>query len=264
MSDEVVNKCKKISYCSCIVVFSMLITLGLLIMLLNLSGLKIHMNGRTVEGTVVSYTLRKDTADSKYLCGYKCEYTDGINGKYYSTVTYYPVANKTNYKEYYESQIGKKIELVIDDSGHCIAKRDMAFDLIRWIFLPSGLLIIVGMSGIAVIAIKKFYFDKRKQAAIQTRIEEAELTELNDGFFIDGVFCSSMDSFVASLNCRNTLRQRQICAMPSDEATETVSRMDTESRKNFYWKGKVIPKNSRLYGELLERANSEQRKNQLI
>ena len=59
MSDEVVNKRKKISYCSCIVVFSLLITLGLLIMLLNLSGLKIHRDGRTVEGMVVSYTLRK-------------------------------------------------------------------------------------------------------------------------------------------------------------------------------------------------------------
>lgn len=264
MSDKVVNKCRKISYYGCVIVFLLLIAFGVLSMLLNLSALKIHRDGWVVEGTVVSYTLRKDTADSKYLCGYKCEYIDGINGKYYSTVTYYPVANETNYKEWCDSQIGKKIELVIDDSGHCIAKRDMTFDLISLIFLPSGLFIIVGTCGIAVIALKKFYFDKRKQTAIQMCVEEVELTELNDGFFIDGVFCASMDSFVASLICRNTLRQRQICAMPSDEAMETVSRMDTESRKNFYWKGKAIPKNSRLYGELLERANSEQRKNQLI
>lgn len=91
-------------------------------------------------------------------------------------------------------------------------------------------------------------------------VEEGELTELNDGFFIDGVFCASIDSFVASLNCRNTLRQRQICAMPSDEATETVSRMVTESRKIFIGRVKQFPKIRGCTASL----NSEQRKNQLI
>ena len=73
------------------------------------------------------------------------------------------MANETDSKEWCESKIGTPIELVIDKYGHCMAERDMTFDLVQWIFLPRGIFIIVGIVGIIVIIVKKFYCDKRKQ-----------------------------------------------------------------------------------------------------
>ncbi|MDE5618525.1 MAG: hypothetical protein K2I79_03460, partial [Clostridia bacterium] len=72
-------------------------------------------------------------------------------------------------------KVGKPIELVIDKYGHCIAKRDMRFDLMQWIFLPRGIFIIVGIVGIIIIVVKKFYFDRRKQLATEN-IEEQKST----------------------------------------------------------------------------------------
>ncbi len=161
--DEKVKK-RKITFHSLLAVFILLILLGIGGMLLNQNGLEIHKAGWDVEGTIVSYEIRKDSTESKsYQCGFECEYIDSKTGKYYSTITYYPVANKVDSKEWCESKIGKPIELVIDKYGNCIARRDMTFNLIQWIFLPRGLFIIVGVVGIIVIIVKKFYFDKRKQ-----------------------------------------------------------------------------------------------------
>lgn len=144
-------------------------------MLLHLNGLEIHMYGYSVEGTIVSYEIRKTSTESKsYQCGFECKYIDSKTGKFYSTITYYPVANKVDSKEWCESKIGKPIELVIDKYGNCIARRDMTFDLIQWILLPRGILIIVGIIGIIVIVVKKYCFDNRKKLAEHENIEEQQ------------------------------------------------------------------------------------------
>ena len=161
------NKKRKIEYSTLLAVFILLILLSLGDMLLHLNGLDIHTGGWSVEGTIVSYEVRRVSSGSKSdTCFFKCEYIDAETGKYYSTTTSYPVANKTDSKEWCESKIGQPIELVIDDYGHCLANRDMTFELIQWIFLPRGIFIIVGVTGIVVIVVKKFYFDKRKQLEI--------------------------------------------------------------------------------------------------
>lgn len=164
--DEKVKK-RKITFHSLLAVFILLILLGIGGMLLNQNGLEIHKTGWDVEGTIISYEIdffsRGNGGKGKYRCFFKCEYVDAESGKHYSTTTYYPVANETDSKEWCESMIGTSIELVIDNHGHCMAERDMTFDLIQWIFLPRGVFIIVGVVGIIVIIVKKFYFDKRKQ-----------------------------------------------------------------------------------------------------
>ncbi len=166
---------RKIAYSSLLAVFILLILLGFGGMLFNHGDLEIHKNGWNVEGTIISYTIRKDSTESKsYQCGFKCEYTDIETGKYYSAITYYPVANKVDSKEWCDSKIGTTIELVVDRYGHCMAKRDMTVDLIQWIFLPRGIFIIIGVVGIVVIVIKKFYFDKRKKVVEKQENETAE------------------------------------------------------------------------------------------
>lgn len=157
---------RKIAYSSLLAIFILLILLGVGGMIFRHGDLEIHKSGWSVEGTIVSYEVRRVSSSSKSdKCFFKCEYVDAESGKYYSTTTSYPVANKTDSKEWCESKIGTSIELVIDKYGHCVAERDMKFDLIQWIFLPRGIFIIVGIVGIIVIVIKKFYFDKRKQVA---------------------------------------------------------------------------------------------------
>ena len=158
---------RKIAYSSLLAVFILLILLGFGGMIFRHGDLEIHKSGWSVEVTIVSYEVnyypRSNNGKGKYRCFFKCEYVEAESGKRYSTTTYYPMANETDSKEWCESKIGTPIELVIDKYGHCMAERDMTFDLVQWIFLPRGIFIIVGIVGIIVIIVKKFYFDKRKQ-----------------------------------------------------------------------------------------------------
>ncbi len=171
MDDKV--KKRKISYSSLLAIFILLILLGVGGMIFRHSDLEIHKSGWSVEGTIVSYEVRRVSSSSKSdKCFFKCEYVDAESGKHYSATTSYPVANKTESKEWCESKIGTSIELVIDKYGHCMAERDMTFDLIQWIFLPRGIFIIVGIIGIIVIIVKKYCFDNRKTLAENENIEE--------------------------------------------------------------------------------------------
>ena len=148
-------------------------------MLFRHGDLEIHKNGWSVEGTIVGYEVnyyqRSPGYGGTYKCVFSCEYNDAKTDKRYHAITYYSVRNKVDSKEWCESKVGKPIELVIDKYGHCIAKRDMTFDLMQWIFLPRGIFIIVGIVGIIVIVVKKFYFDRRKQLATEN-IEEQKST----------------------------------------------------------------------------------------
>ncbi len=175
--DNKVEK-RKISYSSLLAIFILLILLGVGGMIFSHGDLEIHKSGWSVEGTIVSYEVKfspsSNNGKGKYRCFFKCEYADAESGKHYSATTYYPVANETESKEWCESKIGTSIELVIDKYGHCMAERDMTFDLIQWIFLPRGIFIIVGIIGIIVIIVKKYCFDNRKKLAENENIEEQQ------------------------------------------------------------------------------------------
>ena len=256
------NKKRKITYSSLLAVFILLILLNIGSMLLHLNGLEIHMYGYSVEGTIVSYEIRKTSTESKsYQCGFECKYIDSKTCKFYSTITYYPVANKVDSKEWCESKIGKPIELVIDKYGNCIARRDMTFDLIQWILLPRGILIIVGIIGIIVIVVKKCYFDKHKQIIKQ---QDSETSEPVYNFVIDDIYCECIESFIASLNVKNKTKQKEVCGMTAMEAKEYTSQYGNLGSKYIYWQGKTIRRNSKQYNELLDRANVEQQKNKLL
>lgn len=250
----------RIDYFSLIVIFVFLILLGVGGMLLHLGDLEIHQYGWEVEGKIVSYNVRGSSPGrtSTDHCVCKCEYRDDENGKYYTTTTSYSIANEVKSKDWCEEQIGKSIELVIDNYGHCMAKRDMTFDLVQWILLPRGIFITVGVVGIIVIVVKKFYFDKRKQLAKDSKDKICK--RLDSGFMMDSVYCVSMVSFRASLNCKDLSEQIKVCGMSAAGAERFVNKMGIVKRKNVYWRGKVIQKNSKQYDELLKRAEVEQKK----
>lgn len=171
MADKV--KKRKIVYSSLLAVFIFLILLGIGGMLLNHSGLRIHTNGYDVEGTVVSYKVYKPPRLSAFNCTLYCEYKDISTGKVYRTeTTFSKMWTSAQCEDWCESQVEGKIELVIDNDGHCIAKRDKTFDLIKWIFFPRAIFIIIGTVGIVVIIVKKFYFDNRKTLAENENTEE--------------------------------------------------------------------------------------------
>lgn len=155
------NKKRKIAYSSLLTIFIFLILLGIGGMLLNHSGLHIHTSGREVAGTVVNYNVYKPPRRPAFNCTLYCEYKDISTGKVYRTeTTYSKMWTFAQCEEWCESQVDGEIALVIDNGGHCIASRDKTFDLVKWIFFPRAIFIIVGTVGIIVIVIKKFYFDK--------------------------------------------------------------------------------------------------------
>lgn len=256
------SKKGKIAYSSLLAVFILLILLGVGGMIFRHGDLEIHKSGWCVDGTITSYEIRKTSTSSKsYQCGFECVYIDVETGKFYSTITYYPVANKVDSKEWCESRIGKSIELVIDEHGHCMAKRDMTFDLVQWILLPRGIFIFVGIIGIIVIVVKKFYFDKRKQL---DKKQNDETPESIYSFVFDGIYCKSIESFIASLVVKNKSKQKEICGMPANDAEKLALQYSNLGSKYLYWQGKTIRKNSKQHNELLDRANLEQQKNQLL
>lgn len=254
------KKRANLPYSILILLFGFLILLGVGGMILDRYSLQIHLNGWDVQGTVVGYDVYNRYAGANsYSCKLYCEYKDESTEHIYHTDTIF--ARGYDAEEWSEKQIGKKIELVFD-GDRCMAKRDMAFDLFRWIMLPGGTFIIVGIIGIVVICVKKFYFDKRKQKVIilEDNGEENGQGKVDNGFDIDGVYCESMVSFMASLNFKNVKQQREICGMQASEAEELAAQKGSVKRKDLYWQGRSFRKNSRYYNKLLEKANVEQLK----
>ncbi len=74
-------------------------------------------------------------------------------------------------------------------------------------------------------------------------------------FVIDGIYCRSYQSFLASLNYKDRYRQTEICSYPSEKANRCAAGKGNGKRKDLYWQGKKITKMSDEYQKLLEKAN---------
>lgn len=77
---------------------------------------------------------------------------------------------------------------------------------------------------------------------------------LDKEFVIDGIYCCSYQSFLASLNYRDQYRQKEICSYSAEKANRCAAGKGNGKRKDLYWKGKKIIKGSSLYNDLIEKA----------
>lgn len=93
------------------------------------------------------------------------------------------------------------------------------------------------------------------QEPMKTSEETQKSCEVVDKeFVLDGIYCRSYLSFLASLNYRDQLRQKEICSYTAEKANRCAVGKGNGKRKELYWLGKKIKRDSIEYCELIEKA----------
>ena len=81
-------------------------------------------------------------------------------------------------------------------------------------------------------------------------------------FIIDGVQCASMEGFLQSLKFQNPDMQKYVCSLVGKAAKFKGKNKKQQKTGNLYWQGKIIPRNSESYQELLDKAYNALAQNQ--
>lgn len=130
-------------------IIAVLMIIGIISIPMTLSIWQIYTNGYEVEGTVINYDVTHVQGRDGYNLVLYCSYVD-LNGNIYNTDTQYSKMKTPNeIKVLGQDQIGKKIPLIIDDTGYCVAKRDVQWKfgvlciLLNIIFPILGIFIII-------------------------------------------------------------------------------------------------------------------------
>lgn len=80
-------------------------------------------------------------------------------------------------------------------------------------------------------------------------------------FVIDGVECASMEGFLQSLKFSNPDMQKEVCKLVGKAAKFKGKKKKWYRTQTLYWQGKEIPRDSKEYQILLERAYNALGKN---
>ena len=81
-------------------------------------------------------------------------------------------------------------------------------------------------------------------------------------FIIDDIQCASMEGFLQSLKFQNPDMQKYVCSLVGKAAKFKGKNKKWQNTGNLYWQGKIIPRNSESYQELLDKAYNALAKNQ--
>ena len=73
-------------------------------------------------------------------------------------------------------------------------------------------------------------------------------------FIIDGIECASMEGFLQSLKFSSPDMQREVCKLVGKAAKFKGKKKKWYRTQTLYWQGKEIPRASKEYQELLDRA----------
>ena len=73
-------------------------------------------------------------------------------------------------------------------------------------------------------------------------------------FVIDGVECTGLESFLASLCYKDILKQKEVARLNAKQAWSRANGKGGAKRRELYWQGKRIIRDSEEYFELVERA----------
>lgn len=83
-------------------------------------------------------------------------------------------------------------------------------------------------------------------------------------FYVDGVFCCSMEGFLQSLKFEDQDKQIEICKLVGVKAKFKGKKKKWFLNQKLYWKGEVIDRHSERYQDLLDIAFSELFKNKFF
>lgn len=72
-------------------------------------------------------------------------------------------------------------------------------------------------------------------------------------FFIDGIFCRSMESFLQSLKCEEPVRQRHVCAMDARRAKAAATEA-WQAHQTVWWRAEAIDRQGPAFQALLRKA----------
>ncbi|MDE7394638.1 MAG: hypothetical protein K2M95_00755 [Clostridiales bacterium] len=144
---------------------------------------------------------------------------------------------------------------------------------ILWIVL--GILLFASASGVSLILIRKrkrpvvsgeraaaVAVDMTVSENVQETVPASERTQEENSasdcdFYIDGVYCKSYDSFIASLNYKNIIRQREVCGTDAAHAIACSVGKGGDKRKDLYWQGKRIMRDSEEYNAFIQKVKSQ-------
>ena len=73
-------------------------------------------------------------------------------------------------------------------------------------------------------------------------------------FVIDGVQCTSIESFECALCFKQRDKQIKVCAMPPEKAADYARGMGKDKRRVLYWDGAEFGRRSEAHERLTERA----------
>lgn len=74
------------------------------------------------------------------------------------------------------------------------------------------------------------------------------------GFTIDGVECASMEGFLQSLKFQDPEMQKHVCTLVGKKAKFKGKKKKWWKTQTLYWQGQPIPRDSKEYQDLLDRA----------
>ncbi len=131
--------------------------------------------------------------------------------------------------------------------------------------LTGSLLLIIICLAILIFVINKKrksqYVVKESVAVLEQPVAEPvkveSITEriIDKAFVIDGIECASKTSFLAALCYKDKDKQKQIASMQAEKALSYAQGKGGLKRKDLYWQGKNIQKDSKEYKLLLKRVD---------
>lgn len=74
------------------------------------------------------------------------------------------------------------------------------------------------------------------------------------GFVVDGVECASMEGFLQSLKFQDPEMQKHVCTLVGKAAKFKGKKKKWWKTQTLYWQGEAIPRDSKRYQELLDKA----------
>ncbi len=76
-----------------------------------------------------------------------------------------------------------------------------------------------------------------------------------NGFYLDGVWCASVTSFLHALKFQHLVDQVIVCSMPPEGARHRSMEMDVQYKitQKLWWQSVCYPRTSREYQQLLDR-----------
>lgn len=211
---------------------------------------------------VYSISLLKDGEEVRLDCRFRIEKI--LDKKYLSSKDFTVLqAVGDDYQEIeYEIENGKLIFYVDSLCQFVVLAKTPQYW--RW-YVAAAVLVAV---AIAAAVTATYIFSKKKKAKLDCQRAEETVREVASAdagclsaaepvevpFVFDGVECAGWESFLAALCYKDISKQKEIAKLSAKQAWARANGKGGAKRREVYWQGKKVIRNSREYRDLIQRA----------